>query len=125
MDQMFMLIKGIFFLIVVLLLANYAIRFLNRYVNQNTQNLEIIERLAVSKESSLCIVRMCGTYYFMTVGQSSSDIIRELTSEEVEEISRKKLKAEVKQVAQQTKYQEVVLRFSSWITGKLEKRKKS
>ncbi|MGO2084106.1 flagellar biosynthetic protein FliO [Vagococcus sp.] len=122
MEQMLMLLKGIFFLIIVVMLAHFSIRYFSRFLTKQSQNIEIIDRLVIGKDSSLCIAKICNTYYLMTVSQNKVEIVRELDGREVADIKNKQDQREKKEIEKLTNYQQAIQSVASRIESKFRKR---
>ena len=73
----------IIFLIVIIYAINWTLKYLNRYTNQSSEAIEVIQRLSVSKSSSLAIVKILDQHYIMSLSESQNQIIKVLTTEEV------------------------------------------
>lgn len=70
--------KSMAALVVIIVAANYLIKQLNRLALNGTKHLRIIERMPLSKTSSLYIVEVQGKYYLMSVTEQRNDILKEL-----------------------------------------------
>lgn len=82
-DTIIALVKMIAILAVVIYLINLSLKYLSRYTNQQSTQLEIIQRLAVTKSSAIAIVKILDRYYVMSLAEQENQILRELTTEEV------------------------------------------
>ncbi|MEC6747127.1 flagellar biosynthetic protein FliO [Marinilactibacillus sp. XAAS-LB27] len=76
-------------LIFIIVLANYLLKKLNRINQGNSKAIKIIERVPVSKNSSLCIVQVGSQYFLMSFSDQSSEVIKEFTQEEKEDIQQR------------------------------------
>jgi len=88
MDFLYVL-RSIIALIVVIWLVNVILKYLNQYTNKQTKVIEIIERISVSKTSSLPIVKVLSQYYLFSFSENSSKMLREFTEEEAKAIHKK------------------------------------
>lgn len=107
MTGFFYLVKSIFFLFAIILLANYVLKYLNRYVTKNSKTIQVIEKMPINKDSSLSIVSICGSYYLMSFTHDKNEIIKELSEAEASDI-KARLAQEI--VAQSLK----VYRYQQW-----------
>lgn len=82
-DTIIALVKMIAILAVVIYLINLSLKYLSRYTNQQSTQLEIIQRLTVTKSSAIAIVKILDRYYVMSLAEQENQILRELTTEEV------------------------------------------
>lgn len=83
MELFFSVIKMIVFLIVIIYTINWSLKYLNRYTSQTSDTIQVIQRLGVSKTSSIAIVKILEQYYVMSLSEHQNQIIRILTPEEV------------------------------------------
>lgn len=74
---------------VIILLANFLLKKLNKFQQPSSQVIKIIERVQVSKSSSLCIVQIESDYLLMSISETSSDVIKTFTQEEKEAIQQR------------------------------------
>lgn len=84
MDLIFPIIKMVVFLIVILYLVVQALKFLNKQMNPENSILQVIQRISVSKSSSIAIVKMFDRYYVMSISENQNQIIKELTLDEIQ-----------------------------------------
>lgn len=75
-------VKSIFALVVIIFIANYSLKYLNTFMTKKGKAIRIIERTAINKSSSICIVEIAGTYYVMSFTETRNEILRELTETE-------------------------------------------
>lgn len=80
------ILKSILALIIIIFAANHLLHYLNGYMKKKNKAITVIERLAVSKHSSICIVEICGTVYLMSVTDKQTEIIKEFSESERKEI---------------------------------------
>ncbi|HIZ52982.1 MAG TPA: flagellar biosynthetic protein FliO [Candidatus Enterococcus avicola] len=83
MELFFSVLKMIIFLIVIIYAINWTLKYLNRYTNQSSEVIEVIQRLGVSKSSSIAIVKILDQHYLMSLSETQNQIIKILTAEEV------------------------------------------
>ena len=81
---MISIIQTIIVLIVVIILANLFLRFLNKNMVVNKKMIKIIERVNVSNNSALAIVKICGNYYLMSLADKDNRVLKGLDEDEVE-----------------------------------------
>lgn len=86
MDLIFPIIKMVVFLIVILYLVVQALKFLNKQMNPENSILQVIQRISVSKSSSIAIVKMFDRYYVMSISENQNKIIKELTLDEIQSL---------------------------------------
>lgn len=79
-------LKSVVALIVIILAANYGLKYLNTFMTKRNQVIKVIERTPISKSSALSIVEIADTYYLMSFTDTRNEILRELTAEEKEKI---------------------------------------
>lgn len=79
------ILKTIVVLIIVIILANITLKILNKQMNKQSRIIKIIEKINISNNSALGIVKICGVYYLMSFTEKDNTILKELKTEEVEE----------------------------------------
>ncbi|WP_414838998.1 flagellar biosynthetic protein FliO [Carnobacterium sp. TMP28] len=79
-------VKSIVALVVIIFIANYSLKYLNTFMTKKGKAIRIIERTAINKNSSICIVEIAGTYYVMSFTETHNEILRELNDSEKEAI---------------------------------------
>lgn len=89
MESFLYVVRSIVALVVVIWLANVVLKYLNKYSNNTTKSIQIVERISVSKTSSLAIVKIVGNYYLMSFSENSSETIKQFCEAEVKEIEAK------------------------------------
>lgn len=89
METFLYVIRSIVALIIVIWLANVALKYINNYSNNTMKSIQIIERISVSKTSSLAIVKIVSDYYLMSFSDNTSETIRKFTGEEAIVIEEK------------------------------------
>lgn len=85
-DSFFSLIQTLLVLAIVIFLANWILKYLNKYLMGQTKLIRIVERTQVNKNSYLSVVNICGQYYLMSFNENSSEILKELNEEEVQDL---------------------------------------
>lgn len=83
MDLVVPIIKMVIFLLIILYLISQSLKFLNKQINPENEILQVIQRISVSKTSSIAIVQMFNKYYVMSISEQQNQIIKELSEEEV------------------------------------------
>lgn len=73
-------------LAVIIFLANFLLKKLGSFQKSTSQIIKVIERVPVSKSSSLCIVQVESDYMLMSISESSNEIIKTFSEEEKEAI---------------------------------------
>lgn len=89
-ESIILILKNLLVLIMVIVLVNLLLRYVNKYMTKNNNIIRIIERLSTNKDSSLCVVMICNKYYLMSFTKEGHNILKDLQEEEVEEILREK-----------------------------------
>lgn len=79
-------LRSIFALILIIWLANVLLGKLNKYTQDQSKSIQIIEQFSISKNSSLAIVKIVNHYYLMSFNENSSEILKEFAIDEVDEI---------------------------------------
>lgn len=92
MESVLYILRSIAALILVIWLANIALKYLNKYSNAETKSIRIIERISVSKTSSLAIVKILNDFYLMSLTEKNSEILRKFDAEEVKKIEKQQKK---------------------------------
>lgn len=73
----------------IILLANFLLKKLNQLNHIQSKAIHILEKVPVSKSSSLCIVEIANSYYVMSIGEKGNDILKELSAEECREVDER------------------------------------
>lgn len=89
MESFIYIVRSILALIVVVWVANIALRYLNSLSIHDKKSIQIIERISVSKASSLAIVKIVNDYYLMSFSESATETLQKFTPEEVKEIEER------------------------------------
>lgn len=105
--------KSMAALIVIIIAANYLIKQLNQLAMKSARNIKVIERLPLSKTSSLYIIEVVGRYYLMSGTEQNNEILKELDG------------AELERYIETAEEQENKPEWLIVLTEKLEKRKQS
>lgn len=80
------IIQMILALALIIFLANFLLKKLGSFQKSTSQIIKIIERVPVSKSSSLCIVQVESEYMLMSLSESSNEVIKTFSDEEKEAI---------------------------------------
>lgn len=67
-------------------MINICLKTLGKYTNQSKKNFRIIQKIAVSKTSSIGIVQVIDTYYVMSFSENHNEILKELNDYEVAQL---------------------------------------
>lgn len=79
-------IQMVLALIIIIFLANITLKKLGSFQKSTGQVIQIIERVSVSKTSSLCIVSVGSDYMLMSISETSSEVIQIFTEDEKKSI---------------------------------------
>ncbi|OJF90885.1 flagellar biosynthetic protein FliO [Alkalibacterium sp. 20] len=71
------------------LLANFSLKKLNKYSHSTSEVIKVIERVPVSKSSSLSIVQVESEYLLMSISETKSEVIKTFTQKEKEAIQKR------------------------------------
>jgi len=74
---------------VTVLLANFLLKKLNNVSRSSSEVIKVIERVPVSKSSSLSIVQVESEYMLMSISETKSEVIKTFTQEEKEAIQKR------------------------------------
>lgn len=85
-EDFFSLVQTLIVLVLVIFLANWVLKYLNKYMSSKTRIIKIVERLAVNKNSYIGVVKICGKFYLMSFGEGKNEILKELNGEEIEDL---------------------------------------
>lgn len=83
------LVQMIASLVVIVFLANFLLKKLNKFQQPSSNVIKVIERVQVSKTSSLCIVEVGSAYMLMSISETSNEVIKTFTPEEKEAIEQR------------------------------------
>ena len=89
MESLLYILRTLVALVIVIWLANVAIKYLNNYSKNDMRNIQIVERISVSKASSLAIVKIVNDYYLMSFSEDKNEIIQKFSKDEVFEIEER------------------------------------
>ncbi|SFC40597.1 flagellar protein FliO/FliZ [Alkalibacterium subtropicum] len=85
---------------VTVLLANFLLRKLNNVSRGTSDVIKVIERVPVSKSSSLSIVQVDSEYLLMSISETKSEVIKTFTQQEKEAIQKRLIESrQAKEVA--------------------------
>ena len=90
------IVRSIFALAAIILLANFILKKLQDYSTNQNQSIEILERISVTKASALALVKVGGQIYLMSLTENDSEILRELSTEEVAVIEKQQVERKEK-----------------------------
>jgi flagellar biogenesis protein FliO len=79
------LLQTIIVLIAVIVLANVSLKIVGKKLQGGGRAIEILEKVQISPNSSIAVVRILGIYYLMSLSDGGNMIIKELEGEELEE----------------------------------------
>lgn len=114
MESLLYILRSIVALVIVIWLANLALKYLNKYSNHKTRLIQIIERISVSKTSSLAIVKIVDTYYLMSFSENTSETLHKFSQEEAEDIEARQKKEEPTEVLKKIDFKELKEKHKSY-----------
>lgn len=82
-------LQMLFVLFLIIILANFLLKRLDRINQVRSKAIKIIERVPVSKSSSLCIVQIGTQYMLMSFSESGNEVIKEFSQKEKEDIQKR------------------------------------
>lgn len=82
-------LQMLFALFLIIILANFLLKRLDRMNQVRSKAIKIIERVPVSKSSSLCIVQIGTQYMLMSFSESGNEVIKEFSQKEKEDIQKR------------------------------------
>lgn len=91
MASFFILFKTIIFLLAILFLVRLTLNSVNKLNHFEKKNMKIIESLPISKDSSIVIVYVYGKYYLMSLSQNGTQMIKELSEDQIREVRIQKM----------------------------------
>lgn len=91
MTSFFILFKTIIFLLAILFLVKLTLNSINKLNHFEKKNMKIIESLPMSKDSSIVIVYVYGKYYLMSLSQKGTQMIKELSEDQIREVKIQKM----------------------------------
>lgn len=80
------ILRTIIFLIIIIFMINICLKYMGKYTNQSKKNFRVIQKILVSKTSSIGIVQIIDTYYVMSFSESRNEILKELDEYEVAQL---------------------------------------
>lgn len=107
MEMALAVVRLIIGLAVVIFLINVLMRYLNKYTTQNNDNLRLVLRVALSKNLSLGIVEILGSYYVVSMSEQKLEIIRQLDAEEIEQLEANLAQKQAANEQQVEKFKEI------------------
>ena len=85
-EGIFSLIQILIVLIIVIIFANYVLKYLNKYMVGRNKIVKIVERVAVNKNSYISIVKICRKYNLMSFNENRNEILKELDVKEINDL---------------------------------------
>lgn len=107
MEMALAVVRLIIGLAVVIFLINVLMRYLNKYTTQNNDSLRLVLRVALSKNLSLGIVEILGSYYVVSMSEQNLEIIRQLDAEEIEQLEANLAQKQAANEQQVEKFKEI------------------
>lgn len=107
MEMALAVVRLIIGLAVVIFLINVLMRYLNKYTTQNNDSLRLVLRVALSKNLSLGIVEILGSYYVVSMSEQKLEIIRQLEATEIEQLEANLAQKQVANEQQVEKFKEI------------------
>lgn len=107
MEMALAVVRLIIGLAVVIFLINVLMRYLNKYTTQNNDSLRLVLRVALSKNLSLGIVEILGSYYVVSMSEQKLEIIRQLDATEIEQLEANLAQKQAANEQQVEKFKEI------------------
>ena len=107
MEMALAVVRLIIGLAVVIFLINVLMRYLNKYTTQSNDSLRLVLRVALSKNLSLGIVEILGSYYVVSMSEQKLEIIRQLDAEEIEQLEANLAQKQAANEQQVEKFKEI------------------
>ena len=107
MEMALAVVRLIIGLAVVIFLINVLMRYLNKYTTQNNDSLRLVLRVALSKNLSLGIVEILGSYYVVSMSEQKLEIIRQLEATEIEQLEANLAQKQAANEQQEEKFKEI------------------
>ena len=107
MEMALAVIRLIIGLAVVIFLINVLMRYLNKYTTQSNDSLRLVLRVAISKNLSLGIVEVLGSYYVVSMSEQKLEIIRQLDAKEIEQLEANLAQKQAANEQQVEKFKEI------------------
>lgn len=89
MEMFFMSIKVVGVLIFVIILMLLTLRLSENKLN-NKKNIKVLDKAQLSKDNSIYILKILNKGYVVSVSSSKTDILSELSEDEIQEIEKNK-----------------------------------
>ncbi|KRM05960.1 hypothetical protein FC89_GL000824 [Liquorilactobacillus ghanensis DSM 18630] len=86
MDMLFTVVKLIIGLLIVVYLINIFLKLLNHYSLQTNKSFRILQKIPVSKSSSIGVVQVVDRVYVMSFSEQQNQILFELPAEEAQKL---------------------------------------
>jgi flagellar protein FliO/FliZ len=86
MGMLFTVVKLIIGLLIVVYLINIFLKFLNHYSLQTNQTFRILQKIPVSKSSSIGIVQIVDRVYVMSFSEQQNQILFEMPADEAKKL---------------------------------------
>lgn len=95
MEFILIMIKLILSLIVVLALMYLTFKLMGNRLKKatNNKNIRVLERVQISKDNYLVIVKVCGKGWVMSVSSEKSEKLIELSNDELNNIEKNKIES--------------------------------
>ena len=92
MDFLFMFIKLIFALVVVIFLMMLSLRLSNKSIDKinGKRYMKVVDKVQLGKDSFIAIVKIGDKGLIMSVSQNKTEVLEEITLEEVLKIEKEK-----------------------------------
>ena len=92
MDFLFMFIKLIFALVVVIFLMMLSLRLSNKSIDKinGKRYMNVVDKVQLGKDSFIAIVKIGDKGLIMSVSQNKTEVLEEITLEEVLKIEKEK-----------------------------------
>lgn len=107
MEMVLAVVRLIIGLAVVIFLINVLMRYLNKYTTQNNDSLRLVLRVALSKNLSLGIVEILGSYYVVSMSEQKLEIIRQLEATEIDQLEANLAQKQAANEQQVEKFKEI------------------
>ena len=107
MEMALAVIRLIIGLAVVIFLINVLMRYLKKYTTQSNDSLRLVLRVAISKNLSLGIVEVLGSYYVVSMSEQKLEIIRQLDTKEIEQLEANLAQKQAANEQQIEKFKEI------------------
>ena len=107
MEMALAVIRLIIGLAVVIFLINVLMLYLNKYTTQSNDSLRLVLRVAISKNLSLGIVEVLGSYYVVSMSEQKLEIIRQLDAKEIEQLEANLAQKQAANEQQVEKFKEI------------------